>query len=271
MRRGIAEGLPYSLSRWTDLPAAKWDWFKDQLSAGSMVAMDPATGMPDRWSLDPADTLGMIFWTRNCRNLLLESSSISAYRKVVHFTLTGWHEVERRAPGIEEGLELLGSAVETFGVDNVTWRFSPVPLVEDIVQRFTRLAAKVESFGLDRVYLSFLQQNDWMQETRTGEQRRELLARLAASTSLLLVLCNEDQETLAPSQSLRLRSGICEDGSRFYPQGKREGCGCALAVDPFSMNEACSMGCKFCYSANIASSPKKRNTTKLMVIREPKA
>jgi DNA repair photolyase len=189
----------------------------------------------------------------------------------VHFTLTGWYEVEHRAPGIDQGLELLGSAVEAFGVDNVTWRFSPVPTVEDTVQRFTKIASKAESFGFQRVYLSFLQRNDWEEETRTSEQRCELLARLAASTNLDLILCNEDQATLASSRPERVRSGVCEDASRFHSKSRAEGCGCSLAVDPFSMNEACSMACLYCYSANRASAPKKRNTTKLTVIRDPKA
>src|SRR4051812_35454062 len=115
LRRGSVEGFPYSLSRWTDLPAAKWAWFREQLDAGSMVAMDPRTGLPDRWSLHPVDTLGLVFWTRNPRNLVRDADALSGHRKVVHFTLTGWHEVEPRAPGIEEGLDLLASAVETFG------------------------------------------------------------------------------------------------------------------------------------------------------------
>lgn len=264
LRRGLAEGLPYSLSRWTDLPASKWPWFKAQLAGGSMVAMDPKTGFPDRWSLDPTETLGLVFWTRNSRNLVNDAALLARYRKVIHFTLTGWHEVELRAPGIEEGLEILGGAVETFGAHNVTWRFSPVPLVEDVIERFSRIAAQAFKLGLRRVYLSFLQANDWGLETRGPDQRRELLSRLSASTDLELILCNEDQ-TL-PLEGTGVCSGICEDGTRFAPSVRKEGCGCALAVDPFSQNEACRYGCRFCYSANRATAPKKRNTTRLTVL-----
>lgn len=265
-RRGLSEGLPYSLSRWTDLPAAKWPWFQTQLAQGHMIGMDPRTGLPDRWSLDPAHTLGLIFWTRNPRNLVRDVDLLKAYSKVVHFTLTGWHEVEARAPRIEEGLDMLGSAIAAFGVDNVTWRFSPVPLVDDVVSRFSSIASVAVGLGLRRVYLSFLQPNDWHSETRSAPERQDLLMRLSAVTSLDLVLCNEDQETLRSAASARTYSGVCEDGRRFGTTVKGEGCGCALSVDPFSQNEACQYGCAYCYSANQATSPRKRNTTRLPIV-----
>lgn len=266
-RRGLAEGFPYSLSRWTDLPAAKWEWFRAQLAGGSMVAMDPRTGLPDRWSLAPADTLGLVFWTRNSANLVRDADLLGAYRKVVHFTLTGWHEVEPRAPGIEEGLELLAHAVDTFGVDNVSWRFSPVPVVDDVVDRFARLAARAGALGLKEVYISFLQPNDWTPELRTPQNRGTLLRGLAEVTPLELVLCNED---LSTPVGARVRRGVCEDAGRFIDGAKAENCGCALAVDPFSQNEACVYGCRYCYSGNRATAPRKRNTTRLPLLATPR-
>jgi hypothetical protein len=264
IRRGLAEGFPYSLSRWTDLPAGKWEWFRTQLAERSMIAMDPRTGLPDRWSLDPADTLGLVFWTRNCRNLVKDARILSAYQKVIHFTLTGWHEVESKAPGIEEGLDLLASAVEAFGVENVRWRFSPVPIVNDAVERFQRIAARATTLGIKDVYLAFVQDNDWAPETRTRDERQALLSRLSKVTTLELILCNDDLSTPIDE---RVRRGICEDGLRFGPKIKGEGCGCALLVDPFSQNEACPYGCLYCYSANQATSPKKRNTTRLRMLK----
>jgi hypothetical protein len=267
IRRGITEGFPYSLSRWTDLPAAKWEWFRAQLANGSIIAMDPRTGLPDRWSLAPEDTLGLVFWTRNSSNLVRDAALLSPYRKVVHFTLTGWHEVEQRAPGIEKGLDLLASAVDTFGVDNVRWRFSPVPIVDDVVERFSTLASRAAALGLKDVYISFLQPNDWTPEPRTCVERESLLWGLSKVTSLELVLCNEDSST---SVSCGVRRGICEDASRFANDVKAEKCGCALSVDPFSQNEACIYGCRYCYSGNRATAPRKRNTTRLPLLGNPR-
>lgn len=267
VRRGSSEGFLYSLSRWTDVPAAKWAWFRAQLAAGAMVALDPTTGLPDRWSLAPDDTLGLVFWTRNGRNLVEDARRLQPYRKTVHFTLTGWHEVEARAPQLDEGLELLSSLVSVFGVENVRWRFSPVPVVDDVVERFSRIAARAATLGLKNVYLSFLQSNDWIPEPRTPEVRRTLLANLAAVTGLELILCGDD---LSTGDCGGVRYGICEDGARFASTLKAENCGCALSVDPFSRNEACVYACRYCYAGNLATAPRKRNTTRLPLLGNPR-
>jgi hypothetical protein len=264
MYSGSKEGLIYSLSRWTDLPAAKWSWFTERLRMGWMYGIDPRTGIPTPWSLSPVDTLGMVFWTRQGSNLVTGAKLLRGYRARIHFTLTGWAEVEHRAPDLPGGIELLRGLVGEFGADTVTWRFSPVPLVSDVVARFTRIADEAARLGLTQVYLSFLQDNDLVPETRAAAHRRELLTAMASSTNLELVLCNEDRQTLAgagePSQG-RVRGGVCEDGLWFSDAPGREGCGCALAVDPFTRNEACVYGCTYCYAADASGSPRKRNTT----------
>lgn len=265
MHRGRSEGLIYSLSRWTDLPAAKWPWFTERLRLGWMYGVDPRTGIPVPWSLDPVDTLGMVFWTRHGGNLVRDAKLLRDYQKAIHFTLTGWTEIEHRAPDVTQGLELLRGLVGAFGVDAVTWRFSPVPLVEDAVFRFSRIADEASAMGLRRVYLAFLQENDRVPETRTAEKKRALFASMAAATDLEIVLCNEDREILTGRTGRiaagRVRNGVCEDGRGFSDSPASEPCGCALAVDPFTRNEACVYGCEFCYAADASGSPKKRNTT----------
>lgn len=265
MHCGAKEGLIYSLSRWTDLPAAKWEWFAERLSQGWMYGIDPRTGIPAPWSLTPSETLGLVFWTRQGSSLVSGSKLLRAYKKVIHFTLTGWTEVEHRAPDITQGLELLRGLVGEFGADSVTWRFSPVPLVPDVLPRFVRIAEAAASLGLTRVYLSFLQDNDFMPEHRAVSYRRDLLAAMAGATSLDILLCNEDRETLAGAD-VGVRSGVCEDGQGFSRTPQLERCGCALAVDPFTRNEACVYGCSYCYAADVSGSPRKRNTT-LMTLR----
>lgn len=271
MRSGRTEKLPYSLSRWTDLPAAKWPWFEAMLDQGWMVGIDPRTGVPGRWSLTPEDTFGLIFWTRNSRNLIANAERLKKYPLAVHFTLTGWHEVEKGAPNIADGLAMLRDTVQTFGAQNVTWRFSPVPMVHDILDRFEALAIQAAKFGLEEVFVSFLQENDLLPETRSPRVRGEILRQLGArSHGLRVLLCNEDQ-TLDVHGS-NVARGICESGKRFTNSNyqvdgpKTEGCGCALAVDPFTINETCSMGCRYCYAADRSLSPKKRNTSRLRVV-----
>jgi len=272
-RKGITENLPYSLSRWTDIPgsANKWAWFLEQLKQGWMTAFDQRTSIPARWSLKPEDTLGLIFWTKDPTNLFQEASRLKAYRTKVHVTVTGWEEVEKGAPTLDEGAALLRSAVKIFGAANVSWRFSPIPLVEDAAQRFERIAWAAEAAGLKSVYVSFLQTNELLPETRSADVRRALLnemAKMAAARRIRVDLCNEDRLLAGQTREKHwnLASGVCAPPEDFSLSNRKvppaEGCGCVMAVDPFTVNESCSFGCTYCYAADTSLYTKKRNTTK---------
>lgn len=228
-----------------------------------MWGVDPRTGIPTPWSLAPEETLGLIFWTKNPDNLIRDADLFRAYPWVVHITLTGWTEVEKGAPGIEEGVELIQRSVESFGPDRVTWRFSPVPVTTDAVERFGRIARPLAQAGLKHVYVAFLQTNDLMAEPRDKATRQDLLRLMSqAEPSLEVRLCAEDRTLDGAPPCPNLSYGVCEDGARFRAGLVKEKCGCALSVDPFTINESCQLGCKFCYAADRSLSPKKRNTTK---------
>lgn len=261
MQTGRQENLPYSLSRWTDVPHAKWGWFKRVLAAGQMLGVDGRTGIPGMWSLRPEDTLGLVFWTKNPANLIRDRALLAGHRVRVHVTLTGWQEVEKGAPDIEEGVRLIGAAVDAFGPDAVAWRFSPIPMLptHDVLARFWTIAQGVRAAGLRRVYVSFLHDNDLMPETRAGDARRALLLNLAERVEdFNLVSCQVDPTGPVGT----VRKGVCEDGSSFAPGLDKDTCGCALTVDPFTVNESCTMGCRYCYAADRTLARIRRNTTR---------
>lgn len=269
---GLEANLPYSLSRWTDLPAAKWDWFRTQLKQGWMEALDPM-GIPGRWSLKPEDTLGLIFWTKNPSRLLVSANMLEGYRVKIHVTVTGWTEVEKGAPDIALGTDLLGLAIRYFGVSNVTWRFSPIPLVPDVLERFEFILENAAKAGLRKVLVSFLQQNDRLPETRTRSERIRLLSQmgvLAHVRDVEVVLCNDDYSLLEGVASTKgLTLGVCAPPEDFRTKHKvlpdTENCGCLKAVDPFTLNEACAYACEYCYTADKQIAPRKRNTTHLPI------
>lgn len=277
---GRAEGLPYSLSRWTDVPAAKWRWFVETLKSGSMTAIDPRSGIPLLWSLAPEETLGLVFWTKDPRNILYDWPLLKPYKVQVHVTMTDWHEVEIGAPRVIEDriFAYASMLIPRIPAEHVFWRFSPVPLVPDVVARFERLAKALAGHGpFRRVYLSFLQENDQLPETRTAEERVLLMAEMAevaAKYNLEIRLCNEDR-TLHRINGLpkNLCAGVCAAPEDWELPGMArppsEGCGCVLMADPFTINESCTMGCRYCYAADKSLAEKKRNTTKghLKVVR----
>ncbi len=265
MRFGRSEAMPYSLSRWTDVPIAKWDWLKAQLAQGWMLGFDPRTAIPSRWSLAPEDVMGLIFWTKNPANLVKDAALLRKYPLVVHVTLNGWTEMEVGAPGFWEGVGLLAEAVKAFGTERVIWRFSPIPTwpERDLVYRFQALAEAAANMGLRKVYTSFLQQNDLMPETRTKAERQGVLLAMAdRAPGMQVLLCQDDRVTLEGlSLPPNLRGGVCEDGSVFGETQHPDDCGCALTIDPFTTNESCTLGCGYCYAADRTLSPCRRNTT----------
>lgn len=264
---GKCEGIPYSLSRWTDVPGAKWLWFREAMAAGAMVAFDPRTAVPGRWSLAPEDTQGLVFWTKDPTNLLKDRELLRGYQVKVHVTITGWHEVEKGTPDIETAARLLKETVAAFGAKNVTWRFSPVPILpeDELLFRFGKIMMAARGAGLRKVFVSFLQTNDQMEEPRSEAQRMAILQKMAAEVGMPfgfeVDLCAEDRSPFdGPDNLVR---GICAPPLMgFSESAKVEGCGCVLMADPFTINESCTFGCTYCYASDKSLADKKRNTTR---------
>jgi hypothetical protein len=271
LHSGATAGFPYSLSRWTDVSGSKdkWAWFREQLAQGYMMAFNPTTGVPQRWSLAPEDTLGLIFWTREPGNLIRDAALLAPYKVKIHMTVTGWHEVERGAPGLVEGSIWLTMLAHAYGPENVTWRFSPVPMVPDVEERFAQILQSASQSHIRSVYMSFLQPNDRIPETRSPEERLALLGRLAEMAQAVgveVLLCNEDRLLATGNTHENLFSGVCAPPEDFQLGGRgkpaSEGCGCVYMADPFSINESCSFGCLYCYVSDKGTAKNKRNTTK---------
>ncbi len=251
LRTGREERVPYSLSRWTDVCGSrnKWDWFKAVVSEGWMFAFDPRTALPSQWSLKPEDTLGLNFWTKDPTNLLADRELLKPYKVKIHLTITGWEEVEKGAPTLREACNLLTWTTLAYGAENVTWRFSPVPVVADVVDRFGRICVKASRAGVREVYLAFLQENDLVPETRGVREREELLKKLgerAAVFGIEVRLCADDHQLLQGGSHYNVRHGVCAGPEDWGGLPPAEGCGCAIMIDPFTINESCTFGCQYC-------------------------
>lgn len=279
LRKGRVEGVPYSLSRWTDVPAAKWAWFLGCLDEGEIVLFDQRDGLPGRWSLLPEDVHGLTFWTKDPTNLLRDAEKLRVFPIHVHLTATGWVEVEKGAPNLLESVRLLGELSDMFGPKHVSWRFSPIPFLplDDVVSRFSILARAAHEAGIQNVFVAFLQENDLMPEKRSVEERRSVLLRMAEATAhlgLQIQLCNDDSSLFTGGWGREsgfprnLQLGVCAPPTAFesIPAPRIEHCGCAMMADPFTINESCTLGCSYCYAADQSLSPKKRNTTRGLTV-----
>jgi hypothetical protein len=248
-----------------------------------MVAFDPRTAIPGQWSLTPEDTLGLIFWTKDPTNIRKDLKLLQPRPMQVHVTITGWEEAE---PGVPSWVKVAGETAmlaDLIGRDRIEWRFSPIPLIADrsvsrqldagsrltgtgLLDRFERIGRALSGY-VSRVYLSFLQPNDRIPETRGAEEQVALLremAVIAAGFGIQLRLCTDDKIlqglTDLPSN---LAPGICLEASLWgVPKAPREGCGCIRAVDPFTLNESCRLRCIYCYVGDVSLSVQKRDTTR---------
>lgn len=268
IRSGAKEGVPYSLSRWTDI-SGKWQWFESCMTAGQMLAFDPRSGVPSLWSLKPEDTMSLVFWTKNPALLIASQLRLAAYHTVVHVTATGWEEVEKGAPKLEDSGRLLIEAAKAFPI--VHWRFSPIPALPtpEVLARFLHLCSFAEKAGLQEVFVAYLQSNDLVREPRSALERFELLNHMstaAANYGIKVLLCQDDR-SLSEWQGAQFALAPCVPPDDFVQAGSAmEGCGCVTMVDPFTVNETCTYGCQYCYAADKTLSSKKRNTTRLRVV-----
>jgi hypothetical protein len=263
---------PYSFSRWTDVPIDKWGWFKELLARREMLAFHPEQMEPYRWSLRPDDTLGLIFWTKDPTNIWSEGLQEKGYKVKVHVTVTGWEEVERKAPPLQIAATKLAMSYQLLGEDSVIWRFSPIPILppDELIRRFHLILARTSDYQVKRVYASFLQGNDLMPETRSESDRLNILAQmgeLAQQYGVKVLLCNEDQLLRShPDLHPNVGSGVCAPPEDFaLPKRDKppsEGCGCVLMVDPFCVNESCSVGCQYCYAADREMNPHRSDSSR---------
>lgn len=268
-RSGRTEAIPYSFSRWTDVPASKWDWFQERLEAGQVEAFDPRTGTPSWWSLKPEDTHSLVFWTKNPTNLLKHWKKLRPYHLVVNVTITGWSEVEHGVPPTEEVLQVYKSLAHRIGRSHLVWRFSPVPVVRDVIDRFEQIASALKGYT-KVVYLSFLQTNDRIPETRGRPTRvgvLEYLDVVASSKGIQIQLCRDDRPLWA-SPRLDAMRGVCVPPVSLHggPRPESETCGCSVMVDPFSFSEHCTMGCEYCYVSDRNLGGGKKNTTRSLPV-----
>lgn len=254
----LHRGLPLSLSRWTDVAHWYKPWLRDLITRqGFVFAADPEDGLMKAWSLDPGEVHTLFFWTKHPGALVTPLMTwLTPYRVYTAVTITGWQEIEPRAPSFEVQLQGLRDLVALVGADKVCVRFSPVPtdlFVNPVrYQRWLDLCEVVRSLQL-RLDVSLLHDPRHDYE---GLSRPDVLSRLLIDAADLEPgFCGIDASLLV-NVGAPFRSAECLDGNRLTDLfgistiGRREDeCDCSLSVDPcLGPKFACGSGCSYCYA-----------------------
>ena len=267
-----------SASRRTDIPCWYMDWFMNRVRAGYALARNPMNaGQVSRVPLSPEVVDGVVFWTKDAKNLLPHLDELDAlgYHYYVQFTLTPYE-----GP-LEPGLRPKRDIMDTFealsrrvGRDGVVWRYDPIVLNDELDMawhkaRFAEMARRLHPFT-DQVTISFV---DLYARVKSplirpiaGEEARALAAFIgdtAAAYGLRAAACCEAGDFSA----LGVGRAACVDAARLAARcgcslrlapdkNQRLGCGCAASVD-IGAYGTCANGCAYCYAGGSGAAAKR--------------
>ena len=254
-------GYPITLSRNTDIPRFHmkrwWRWF----DRGYIMAPHPGrNAMPALWSLKPEHVHSIIWWSKDYRWFMKDPrrGELDAYRNFFNMTICGDRTTELGVPELEIQLQSMADLVAAYGPEKVQWRYSPIP--KDWA-RFEEIAKFVAGLGIDQCYFSFLHSETLTPETRSIQERAEVLTRMSEILERLgmdLLGCWDDDQfaNLRPN----VKGAVCVDAqkiNRIYglehlglTHPKEGQCRCTKSIEPASQIALpCPHNCTFCYAA----------------------
>jgi hypothetical protein len=267
-----------SASYRTDIPAFFGDWFMQRVRAKYVRYKNPYGPQIVTVSLDPADVIAVVFWTKNCVPFMkhldeLDRSGICYY---FQYSINGQPRYfEERVPRDATTLANFRELTEHLGDDGRRrnlWRYDPVIFSNETppafhLETFGRLAKALEGYT-ERCYLSFLdlyaktQRNmgrlpDGIQlyDPDPSEKRKlaQDLAEIGAPYGITIYTCAEDFATGG-----LVKKGSCVDAEligELFPEKSRairdslnrNKCGCADNRD-IGAYDTCPHGCIYCYA-----------------------
>jgi hypothetical protein len=259
--RPIEWGFPLTISRNTDVPRfwmKRWWMWMDR---GYVLAPHPQiAGRLSAWSLKPDDVHSLIWWSKDYRKFLADPriGELDRYRNFFNMTICGDPTTELRVPPLEVQLQSFKDMVDRYGVEKVQWRYSPIPADWS---RFEEVADFMGGLGVQRCYFSFLHSETLIPETRSVEERRDVLVRMAeilARHGMDLLGCWDDDQfagcasnvghaTCVDAYAIDKLYGI--DGyGLVHP--KENGCRCSMSVEVANQKMMpCPHACTYCYAS----------------------
>lgn len=153
-----------SASRRTDIPAFYSRWLMNRVRAGYCVAVNPFSRQPYRVSLDPAEVIAILFWTRNPLPLLphLDELERRGFRVTFAMTITGYgRNLDAHGPEPARMVEAFQRLSARLGPEFVQWRYDPILLTDTLDadahrRAFERFCTALAG-ATGRCYISFAQ------------------------------------------------------------------------------------------------------------------
>ncbi len=264
-----------SASRRTDIPCAYAEWFMNRVREGRALVRNPMNAAQvSEVSLSPDVVDGIVFWTKDARNMLphLEELDAWGYRYYFQFTLTPYGGALE--PGLRPKEDIMASfraLSERVGRDGVVWRYDPIVLNGeiDVSWHKARFAALCEILAplTDQVTISFVDAYAKLRtplirviEPHEMEELAGFIGETAREYGLTAAACCEAGDFSA----LGIIRAACIDRSRLEKRcgcllklkpdrSQRAGCGCFESVDIGAYN-TCPNGCVYCYANASAAS-----------------
>jgi hypothetical protein len=274
IQNSMKRSVPISLSRWTDVAHWYMPWLKDaMLNKKLLFAPDPQQIILTAWETHPDAIHSLFFWTKYPPKLTAALQDwLEPYRVFTAVTITGWEEVERRVPPLQEQLDAFDAHLDLVGPSYMGWRYSPVPCdfaySTERQETFARLCEFMSVRGMDTVDVSLLQPSPhWSKgyaqsaehdETLARQQVYNLLVSIASENGIRIGVCADDialQASLRPELLKHSYSTACLSRAKLdtlfglsTPEILENGCACQLSIDPCQGPQfGCASGCQYCY------------------------
>jgi len=286
-----------SASRRTDIPAFYMNWFITQIDKGFFEVVNPYNRKKSRIAASPDNVHTIVFWSKNFAPFIEggfgQKLLSMGYNLFFNFTINSNSSLlEPGLPPLTQRLDQLKELCRNFDVRAVNWRFDPICFfklhekgVQDNLNDFSRIAARVSQCGVTRCITSFMDHYPKIKKRVAClpgfyfvdppiKTKKAILIKMKKELSEknmdLYTCCEKDLLNALPADSnIKKSSCIPNDllvkifgGNLSFKKdtGQRaaQGCGCMVSVDIGSYHlHPCYHNCLFCY-ANPTSKKKCR-------------
>jgi hypothetical protein len=273
-----------SASRRTDIPAFYSQWFFNRLAQGFVLVRNPMNPhQVSKISLDPRLIDGIVFWTKNPREMMRHLDRLKNLPYYFLFTITSYgSELERHLPPKDEVINTFVRLSRRIGKERVIWRYDPIILTDEIdeeyhYRHFEAIAGKLGHYT-EKCIISFLDLYKKCERNLEGfnivQLEAEALVRLAGRLKQAASRHHIEMVTCAEEISLAavgIDHGKCIDDELIHrisgfrlevgkDKHQRKTCRCVESIDIGTYN-TCPHICLYCY-ANFDARVVRRNVAR---------